>query len=263
MKIFRKISLAACMLTLPSITFAWGVNGHRICGEIAYSYLNPKAKLAIKKYLGEESLAMASNYADFIRSDDKYKDTENWHYMDVDKAMTQLEMKTYLEADTDVDAYTKIKFLMGELKKKDLPAATQAFNFKMLIHLIEDIHQPMHTAHKADKGGNDIKVMWFGKQTSLHTLWDSELINFQQLSYTEYAANINHSTAAQRATLQAAPISTWFSESNQLADKIYTNTKAGDNLSYNYNYQFIEPLNQQLLKGGIRLAGVLNEMFGK
>lgn len=263
MKIFRKIGVLAMLFCLPFTTFAWGVNGHRITGEIAYSYLTPKAKLALKQILGDESLAMASNYADLIRSDDKYRETESWHYMDVDKAMSLPEMKAYLDADTDVDAYTKIKFLLAELKKKDLPAATRAFDLKFLIHLVEDVHQPMHTAHKEDKGGNDIKVNWFGKTTSLHTIWDSELINFQQLSYTEYVADINHTTAAQRAAWQAAPISTWFYESNQLADKIYSSTKAGDNLSYKYNYLFIDSLNQQLLKGGVRLAGVLNELFGK
>ena len=261
MKIFRKIGIVAILFCLPFTTFAWGVNGHRITGEIAYSYLTPKAKLALKQILGNESLAIAGNFADFIRSDDKYAATENWHYMDVDKAMSLPEMKAYLEADTEVDAYTKMKYLMAELKKKDLPAATRTFDLKMLIHLIEDVHQPMHTAHKDDKGGNGVKLNWFGKPTNLHTIWDSELINFQQLSYTEYAASVNYSTATQRAAWQAAPISTWFFESNQLADKIYSQTKPGDNLSYNYNYQFIGDLNQQLLKGGVRLAGVLNEMF--
>jgi hypothetical protein len=210
MKIFRKIGAVAILFCLPFTTFAWGVNGHRITGEIAYSYLTPKAKLALKEILGDESLPIASNYADFIRSDENFKYTENWHFLDMDKAYTQAEMKAYLAADTEVDAYTKINSLLADLKKKDLSKKDHLFDLRMLVHIIEDIHQPMHTAHKTDKGGNDIKVSWFGKTTSLHTLWDSELINFQQLSYTEYANAINHTTAAQRAEWQGSPMSTWF-----------------------------------------------------
>ena len=67
----------------------------------------------------------------------------------------------------------------------------------MLIHLVGDIHQPMHTGRSDDQGGNKIKVMWFNEPKNLHQVWDDQLILFQQLSYTEYAAAINHTTPAQ------------------------------------------------------------------
>lgn len=261
MKIFRKIGIVAMLFCLPFTTFAWGTNGHRISGEIAYSYLSPKARLAVKAILGDESVAMASNWADFIKSDDNYRYLYNWHFVDFDKAYTQKEMNDFLAKDTDVDAYTKLNFLINELKKKDLSKENRLLYLRMVIHIVEDVHQPMHTAHKDDKGGNDFKLNWFGKPTNLHSIWDTELINFQELSYTEYAAAINHTTAAQRAEWQKAPISQWLFESNQLAEKLYTDVKPGDNLSYRYNFNHIEILNQQLLKGGVRLAGVLNEIF--
>lgn len=251
------------MLCLPAITFAWGTNGHRISGEIAYSYLSPKAKLAVQQILGNESMAMASNWADFIKSDDSYRYLYNWHFVDFDKAYTQAEMNDFLAHDTEVDAYTKLNFLIAELKKKDLSKTNKLLYLRMVIHIVEDVHQPMHTAHRDDKGGNDFKVTWFNKPTNLHSIWDTELINFQELSYTEYAAAINHTTAAQRAEWQKAPISQWLYESNQLAEKFYTEIKPGDNLSYKYNFTHLDILNQQLLKGGVRLAGVLNEIFGK
>jgi hypothetical protein len=131
----------------------------------------------------------------------------------------------------------------------------------MVIHLVEDVHQPMHAAHKGDQGGNGFKLNWFSKPTNLHSLWDSDLIDFQQLSYTEYAAAINHTTAAQRAQLQKAPIAEWLYESNQIAEKLYTEIQPGQTLSYNYNFTHIAILNQQLLKAGVRLAGVLNALF--
>jgi hypothetical protein len=133
----------------------------------------------------------------------------------------------------------------------------------MLIHIVEDVHQPMHTAHTEDKGGNDIKLTWFNTPTNLHSVWDSQLIDFQQLSYTEYVSWINHTTAAQRAEWQKAPISQWLFESSQIATKIYAGVKDGDKVNvYKYNFDYIGTLNNQLVKGGVRLAGVLNQLFG-
>jgi hypothetical protein len=123
------------------------------------------------------------------------------------------------------------------------------------------VHQPFHTAHASDKGGNDIKLFWFNNPTNLHTIWDSQLIDFQQLSYTEYTAAINHSTATQRAEWQKAPLTQWIYESHQLAEKAYSEVKPDDKLSYNYNFKNIATINQQLLKGGVRLAGLLNQIF--
>jgi hypothetical protein len=73
---------------------------------------------------------------------------------------------------------------------------------------------------------------------------------------------IDVSTAAQRLAWQKAPVTQWVFESNQIAQNIYANTKPDASLSYNYNYDFIKTLNKRLLTGGIRLAGVLNELFG-
>jgi hypothetical protein len=174
-------------------------------------------------------------------------------------------MQEFLKHDSNTDAYTKLNFLITELKKKELSRANRLLYLRMLIHIVEDVHQPMHTAHTEDKGGNDIKVNWGNNPnpTNLHAVWDSQLIEFQQLSYTEYAAWINHSTATQRADWQKAPISKWLYESNQLAEKIYADTKNGDTINpYKYTFNNIEIVNRQLLKAGVRLAGILNQIFG-
>ena len=262
MNLFKKLILAVAILYTPLFTMAWGIEGHRVCGQIADSYLTPKARLAIKAILGNESVAMAGNWADFIKSDPNYSYLSSWHYIDFDKAYNYSEMQEFLQHDTNTDAYTKLQFLIGELKKKDLTKENKLLYLHMLIHIIEDVHQPMHTAHTVDKGGNDVKVNWFNEPTNLHSVWDSKLIDFQQLSYTEYATAINHTTLIQRTGWQKAPISQWLFESSQLAEKIYTDTKPGETLNYKYNFIFIDTVNQQLLKGGVRLAWVLNQLFG-
>ena len=62
--------------------------GHRVAGQIADSYLTPKARKAIQAILGNESIAITSNWADFIKSDPNYNYLYNWHFIDLDKAYT-------------------------------------------------------------------------------------------------------------------------------------------------------------------------------
>ncbi|MFS2190047.1 S1/P1 nuclease [Mucilaginibacter sp. Mucisp84] len=258
----KKLLLLVAIFYIPLQSMAWGTNGHRICGQVADSYLTAKARKAIQAILGNESIAITSNWADFIKSDPAYGYLYNWHFIDLDKAYTYPELQSYLKADTATDAYTKMNFLIAELKKPATTKANKLLYLRMLIHIVEDVHQPLHTGHTSDKGGNDVKVQWFGKDSNLHSVWDSQLIDFQQLSYTEYATMINHTTAAQRAKLQKDPISQWLYESNQLAEKLYIDVKPGENLSYKYNFSHIATLNQQMVKAGVRLAGLLNQIFG-
>jgi hypothetical protein len=261
--LFKKLLIGIVIIYAPLQSWAWGTEGHRVAGQIADSYLTPKARAAIKAILGNESIAITSNWADFIKSDPNYNYLSTWHYIDMDKSYTYPELQEYLSHDTNVDAYTKLQFLIGELKKKDLTKENKLLYLRMLIHIVEDVHQPLHVGHTEDKGGNDIKVTWFNNSTNLHSVWDSQLIEFQQLSYTEYTAAINHTTAAERAEWQKAPISQWLFESNQIADKIYSEVKTGDTINaYKYNFGHIDIVNQQLLKAGVRLAGVLNQLFG-
>jgi tellurite resistance-related uncharacterized protein len=262
-KFLKNLLLAVAVLYLPLQSVAWGTEGHRVCGQIADSYLTPKARAAIKAILGNESIAMTSNWADFIKSDTAYRYLSAWHYVDFDKAYSYPEMVDFLNHDTKVDAYTKLNFLIGELKKKGLTKENKLLYLRMLIHIVEDVHQPMHAARAGDKGGNDIRLTWQNAPTNLHSVWDSKLIDNQQLSYTEYTAAINHTTWTQRAEWQKAPISQWLFESSQIAEKLYSEVKTGDVIdAYKYNFNHIEIINRQLVKGGVRLAGILNQLFG-
>jgi len=258
----KKLLIGAAIVYAPLQSMAWGTTGHRVCGQIAEEHLTTKARLAVHAILGNESIAIASNWADFIKSDPAYSYMSSWHYVDLNKAYTYPELVIFLKADTNVDAYTKLNYLIGQLKKKDLSKKEQLLDLRMLIHIAEDVHQPMHVAHANDQGGNGFKVNWFSQPTNLHSVWDSQLIDYQQLSYTEYAAAINFATPAEIKEWQAAPISEWLFESNQLSEQLYTEIKPGDTLNYKYNFNHVAILNQQLLKAGIRLAGVLNQLFG-
>jgi hypothetical protein len=241
----------------------WGTTGHRVVGEIAETYLSAKARQAITAILGTESLAMASNWADFIKSDSSFNYISPWHYVNVKGGLAYNDFKTTLQKDTTADAYTKLNFLIKELKNKQLAADKKLMYLRLLIHIVGDIHQPMHVSHAEDQGGNKIRVLWFNEPTNLHSVWDDRLVEFQKLSYTEFATAINHTSKKQRLAWQKQPMTEWFFESYQIAEKLYGEiTQTDQKLSYRYNFDHVQTMNQQLLKAGVRLAGLLNEIFG-
>jgi len=258
----NKFALLYLFFLLPFYTNAWGVLGHRIVGQIAESYLTPKAKLEISKILGTESIAMATNWADFIKSDSTMAYLSPWHYLNIPRGLTFSEVQSYLKNDTIVDAYTKINFLVKQLKSKQLSKDRKTFYLKLLIHFVGDIHQPLHVA-ELEEGGNKIKVLWFNSPSNLHQVWDSKLIDFQQLSYTEYSNAINHTTKTERMLWQKQPMNEWIWNSYQISEKIFDDVKQPEEkLGYQYNFKYINILNQQLVKGGVHLAGLLNQLFG-
>ena len=260
--LLNKLLVFGVLLYLPAQTMAWGMLGHRVVAQIAETNLNPKTKLALKGIMGNESLAMSSNWADFVKSDKNYDYLYNWHFVNFAAGLSSTDINGLLKADTAVNAFTKINFLVNELKKKNLPKAQKIIYIRLLVHMVGDVHQPMHTGRAEDKGGNDVKLTWFGKSSNLHSIWDTELVESQQLSYTEYTQAINFCSAKQKADWQNAPINAWITETYGMAQNIYGGVTLGDKLSYRYIYDNLETVNTQLLKGGIRLAGVLNQIFG-
>jgi S1/P1 Nuclease len=262
MKTVLKTFLLYVLFLLPVSSFGWGLLGHRIVGQIADAYLTPAARQAIRKILGTETLAMGANWADFIKADSNYRYLDRWHYADFEKGLNYEQFQQALKSDTAPDAYRQLNYLIGQLKRTGLPADEKKMDLLLLIHIVGDVHQPLHVSPEGNSGGNNIKVQWFGAASNIHKVWDSELIEFQQLSYTEYATYLNHTTAAERKRWQTDPLSKWFYDSYVIAGSIEDEIRENNpRLSYRYNYDHISTLNMQLLKGGVRLAGLLNSIF--
>ncbi|MEO6521039.1 MAG: S1/P1 nuclease [Mucilaginibacter sp.] len=265
MNSIKKLILAALFFYLPTQVMAWGQLGHRVVAQIADSYLTPKARLELGKILGNESLAMAANWADFIKSDPSYKYLSQWHYVDLKQGATFAESSLYLKEDTIPNAYNKLNFMIKELKtNKALAKDKKLMYVRLIIHIVGDLHQPFHAGRADDQGGNKIQLMWGNEQTNLHSIWDSKLIETQQYSYTEYAHNLNHTTATQRAEWQKTDLLHVIYESNQIAESVYNEIKEPNQKlnTYKYIFDHIHTAEEQMLKGGVRLAGILNNIFG-
>lgn len=262
--ISRIVLLSALFICCMTPAFAkWGPTGHRIVAEVADQYLTKKARKAIAEILGTESLAMSANWADFIKSDSTFNYLSSWHYINEPAGLSKDDFMQRLATDSATDAYTKLNFLIAELKKPDLAADKKLMYLRLLIHIAGDLHQPMHVSRAEDQGGNKIKLNWFSEAANLHSLWDDKLIEFQKLSYTEYATAINHVTKAQRLEWSKETIADWCYESYTLSAQLYSEISTPEpKLGFRYNFDHVDMLNRQLLKGGIHLAALLNEIFG-
>jgi len=246
-------------LLLPTLGYTnyWGKTGHRVTGQIAENHLTGKAKRALKDLLDGHSLAFVSTFADEIKADRNYARFSPWHYVNYPLGMRYGDSKKSKYGDL----ITAIEECKRIVKDKNSSRENRVFYLKMLVHLIGDLHQPMHTGRAEDKGGNDIQLQWFGKRTNLHRVWDKNLIESYGMTYTELANELDQVSRKERKKIQEGTIYDWIDESHQLCGKIYDSIKVGEKLSYRYGYEYNDILFQQLQRGGLRLAKVLNDLF--
>jgi hypothetical protein len=256
-----KKTLFPCLFLflIPFVGFGWGQTGHRVVAQIANWHLSQNTKKEIERVLGSETMAVASNWMDEIKSDKvTYGDYDTWHYL------TVVEGEGYQASiqEPSGDAYGKTKMLIDLLKKGGLEAEEEKRYLKMLIHLVGDLHQPLHVGKGDDKGGNEVNVNFFNSSTNLHTVWDSKIIDHKQYSFTELSHYLNQRVNERMITeVQSAPMEDWLEEAVGLRKVIY-DLPDHNRLSYEYVYYAYPHIENQLLKGGLRLAGILNEIYG-
>lgn len=232
----------------------WGQTGHRVIGQIAENQLTKKARKQIALILDGQSIAMVGNFMDEIKSDHAYDSLGPWHYCTIPNG------EEYRGAPEEGDVIEAIVTYIKILKSGKLSKEEEAFSLKSLIHLVGDIHQPMHVGNGKDRGGNDVKVTYFWKSSNLHRVWDSGIIDGQNLSFTEYTAWIDKASDAQIDQWKNDDIVVWAKESKSYRPQIY-NLPEGKKINYRYNYDNIATLNLRLLQAGIRLASVLEDIY--
>lgn len=256
--VFVTITLLLTITTIEAVNNPdWGATGHRTIGKIAEDYLTSKSKRKIEDLLNGQSLALVSTFGDDIKSDKRYNDFYTWHYVNMPFGVKYEDSEKNEKGDLVFGIEKCKQVLLDKNTSKD----DKAFYLKLLVHLIGDLHQPMHVGRAEDKGGNDIQVRWFNDGTNLHRVWDSDMINHYNMTYTELAENADKISKEQVKFLQKGAIMDWANETQQLAIKVYDSVEIGEKLGYNYVYANFELVRSQLQVGGIRLAKVLNDLF--
>ena len=221
--------------------------------ELAFSRLSETTKAEVMKFLDGKRIEDAANWMDEIRSDHSYDYLKPFHYINIDKG------EKFNPASTG-NIYSEINRIRHDLqsldKLKDEEVKTDLLE---LMHLVGDIHQPLHCGYGIDKGGNTVQVSFFGTGSNIHKVWDSEMIDYKKLSLQEVLGSKLY-TPEEIAAIKNAGIEAWVDESRSYLDNCYA--FRGNKIDEDYVDANIAIIESRLYKAGIRLAALLEMYFG-
>ena len=247
------------MLCLPSPALAWGADGHHITGAIAEQYLSGLARAEIRAILDDESLADAATWPDEMRSDpDPFwqKTASPWHYVTLPAGTTYAAVG----APPEGDAYTALERFAAVLRNPAAGLDQKQLALRFIVHIVGDLHQPLHAGNGLDRGGNDLPVTLQGRRTNLHAVWDTDLVA-SDAPWNDRAVQL--ATAISDEDLVAwwdpDPL-TWIAESATLRDSVYPTSQA---LGVDYLQRFRPVAELRLQQAGVRLAAYLNQLFAE
>ncbi len=262
--------LAAAVLSAPA--HAWGPIGHRVSADIAEKKVSGKTRARITQILGQEGLAEAGTWPDEQRSnpDVFWQETASpFHYVTLPPG----ESIEHIAHPPEGDALTALSDFTETLRSDSAPQEEKARALRFIVHIVSDLHQPLHAGNGRDRGGNDFIVDWFDTRTNLHWVWDEGMVLRQQLSYTEYADRLDRRIGpGETITWWDADPADWVAESALLRDEIYpaTGGEAGQGteqspsmIGYDYHWRWMPTVEERLAQSGVRLAAYLDWVFAE
>ena len=293
----RKFYLCLTIVTLlvPSAVFAWGDRGHEITGVIAYARLTATAKRNVDALLASDRDSLTAqdfvsrtNWADEYRDSDRqttkqrYEQTRNWHFVNIDLATGRVfGCNPKLPPGTPTSAgparaciLDKVDQFTTELRTRSTSRQETLLALKFLMHLLGDLHHPLHAADNRDRGGNDVAVIFGNPQRrdSLHSFWDNYLVQRLGDDARFLGRSLDRQiTAAQSQRWTNGTVVDWakesFAEAKRVTYDFRNNGQAADSgetairLDQEYEGRAIPVVREQLVKAGVRLASVLNNSF--
>jgi hypothetical protein len=233
---------------LPSL--AWGHEGHRIVAAVAEAKLEPAVRQRVGELLSLEpgsTLESISDWADGAKT----PATARWHYVNLPRDSGC----SYLAARDCPDGQCVVEAILAQAEKlgSAAPAPVRLRALKYLVHLVGDVHQPLHAGFADDRGGNLYQLQAFGRGTNLHALWDSGLIEEWPRGPGALRGQAISAASSARGDLDPAG---WAEESCRLVSQGFYPER--HKVGTDYAAQFAPVLRDRLSTGGRRLAGLLN-----
>lgn len=256
--------LVVCLMIMalvPSMhhLLAWGQKGHRIVAQVAYDNLNKKTRKQVDAILGKHGMIYLSTWADEIKSDTIYPKSFTCHYQDLDGGLSDEAIVAMLTDYPEVggDLFMAMDSIEAVLAKNKQCHDALAF----YVHFYADRFCPMHVAHLDDKGGNGVKMKWFGQNTNLHSVWDGKIIDSKGFTYTEYAQYLHDVYGKQKKAVMQMTDEETLLQTYHLTDDIYTYHSTWNGNSYHYSYYWMDEMEWQLYTAGVKLAQALNAIY--
>lgn len=249
MKQIKTALILTLLFLYGSDIFAWGKKGHEIVAEVAFSRLNPQTKTNILKYLNGLTIQQASTWMDDVRNDPAYRSLEKAHYINIPSS-----------SNPETDVKRELEKTFEELKnKKSFPDSIIRIDILKLIHLIADVHQPLHTGYETDRGGNTILVEFNGKKSNLHRVWDSQIIEKSEIAIFNIENKITKMTKEERLKISNVNVELWIKETQTSLRHVYSMKK--NVIDDNYISISTVIIEMQLAKAALRLQSALEKYF--
>lgn len=254
---FRSISLAIFSWSAPLALLAWGATGHQVVADIAERHLNARSRAAVQDLLGEETMASVSTWMDRVRAQAGYRHTSTWHWVTIADGLSYASSEKNPKGDV-VEATDR---MVATLRSDTASLANKRLALRYLIHLVGDLHQPLHVGNGLDKGGNDFQVQWKGRGSNLHRVWDSGIIDHLSKGREDLLTKLPPASKRQLRSWQRGTPADWAQECMAFRPAIYA-ISAGDELGNDYAQAHWDTVRGQLHKAGVRLAWLLNRALG-
>jgi S1/P1 Nuclease len=261
------------MFVVPAPAYAWWEYGHETVAKIAMAKVKPSTRASVNALLRQSksldtptcpahTLEQASVWADCIKGlKERFNYAFSWHYQNVD-ICKPFDLTIACKDGHCVSAQiTRNAKLLAD---KSLPVRERVMALAFLTHFVGDLHMPLHAGDRTDRGGNDQKAAYgafAGARTNLHSVWDGYLA---ERAISTPPAPIGEA----RADMAAGTVTDWSRESWAVARDSGYGVALGDPCGPtgiraaldNAKIEALIPVvRQQILRGGVRLARLLDE----
>ncbi|HET9064473.1 MAG TPA: S1/P1 nuclease [Gemmatimonadales bacterium] len=254
------VPATSAVATPTPAPFRWGRLGHRVIARVAASQLDKAAKEQVRYLLGNETLASVATWGDEVRKE--RPETGNWHYIDIPITDSVYRPERYCPDGCVIEA---LNTQLAILANRGGSRAERAEALKWVVHLVEDLHQPLHVGERGDQGGNDVKLTWQGQPSNLHRLWDSQLLEASGLDENAWVARLEREIAHRGDLLQVrmGTPERWAMESHAVSrDVVYPFLPQSLEVGRQYYEQVHVILEDRLFRASVRLASLLNGVLG-
>lgn len=262
------------LILLPQVVYGWGTVGHRTVGTVAEKLLTPAVNREIQKHLQGDRLADVANWADSLKANPSdWNHTKAYHFESVPDGMTYLQSKKAMTPEEKrqggtIEALLEAQSIFLSAKTSSLEKSNA---LKFIVHFVGDIHQPLHSGRPEDNGGNKIPIKWNGRNTNLHAVWDSYIIQeaYEEFSRAQQAPQISDEDYADYLIdkFSGSPAPTKLDDFNHWLDESISYRAAAydyKNLSETaYTRKFIPVVDSRIYRAGYRLAAVLHRLMKK
>ncbi|MEO0513362.1 MAG: S1/P1 nuclease [Planctomycetota bacterium] len=257
----------------------WGPAGHSIVAQIAYQELTPEVRAKIDAILRADGSAVegprmpstlpeTASWPDWARNQDAYRWTAPLHY--ANPSPEHDDYRHERDCPEEGNVVGAVRDFAKVLADESADALERRRALMFVVHFVGDLHQPLHAGRAADRGGNDIEVVFFERERNIHSIWDSGIMRassqdpwplWVERLYPEISREDRASWLAPGATPDVETVGVWVSESRSLANEHCYVLKPGQSVGAAYVADKMPIVDERLKQAGVRLGAMLNEIL--